>query len=39
MLSLGVGLQELASKRLANSGLFDTVLVRCVATCVISAAH
>jgi len=27
MLSLGVGLQELASKRLANSGLFDTVLV------------
>ena len=27
MLSLGVGLQELAAKRLANSGLFDTVLV------------
>jgi putative ABC transport system permease protein len=27
MLSLGVGLQQLASKRLANSGLFDTVLV------------
>lgn len=27
MLSLGVGLQELASKRLSNSGLFDTVLV------------
>jgi ABC-type antimicrobial peptide transport system permease subunit len=27
MLSLGVGLQELASKRLANSGLFDTVVV------------
>jgi putative ABC transport system permease protein len=27
MLSLGVGLQELASRRLANSGLFDTVLV------------
>ncbi len=27
MLSLGIGLQELASKRLANSGLFDTVLV------------
>jgi putative ABC transport system permease protein len=27
MLSLGVGLQELASKHLSNSGLFDTVLV------------
>ena len=27
MVSLGVGLQELATKRLANSGLFDTVLV------------
>lgn len=27
MLSLGVGLQELASRRLSNSGLFDTVLV------------
>ena len=27
MLSLGVGLQELASKRLSGSGLFDTVLV------------
>ncbi len=27
MLSLGVGLQELASKRLARSGLFDTVFV------------
>lgn len=27
MLSLGVGLQELATKRLSNSGLFDTVLV------------
>jgi putative ABC transport system permease protein len=27
MLSLGVGLQELATKRLANSGLFDTVIV------------
>jgi putative ABC transport system permease protein len=27
MLSLGVGLQELASKRLARSGLFDTVYV------------
>ncbi|GAC1670799.1 MAG: hypothetical protein NVS9B4_26550 [Candidatus Acidiferrum sp.] len=27
MLSLGVGLQQLASTRLANSGLFDTVLV------------
>ena len=27
MLSLGVGLQELASKRLSNSGLFDTVVV------------
>jgi putative ABC transport system permease protein len=27
MLSLGVGLQELASKRLSQSGLFDTVLV------------
>ena len=27
MLSLGVGLQELASKRLSNSGLFDTVIV------------
>jgi putative ABC transport system permease protein len=27
MLSLGVGLQDLASRRLANSGLFDTVLV------------
>jgi putative ABC transport system permease protein len=27
MLSLGVGLQELATRRLANSGLFDTVIV------------
>jgi putative ABC transport system permease protein len=27
MLSLGVGLQELASKRLSRSGLFDTVMV------------
>jgi putative ABC transport system permease protein len=27
MLSLGVGLQELASSRLANSGLFDAVIV------------
>ncbi|MGB0034479.1 MAG: FtsX-like permease family protein [Candidatus Acidiferrales bacterium] len=27
MLSLGVGLQELASKRLSRSGLFDTVVV------------
>jgi putative ABC transport system permease protein len=27
MLSLGVGLQELASKRLSQSGLFDTVIV------------
>ncbi len=27
MLSLGIGLQELASKRLARSGLFDTVFV------------
>jgi putative ABC transport system permease protein len=27
MLSLGVGLQELATKRLSNSGLFDTVMV------------
>jgi putative ABC transport system permease protein len=27
MLSLGVGLQELATKRLSNSGLFDTVVV------------
>jgi putative ABC transport system permease protein len=27
MLSLGVGLQELALKRLSNSGLFDTVIV------------
>ena len=27
MLSLGVGLQELASRRLSNSGLFDTVVV------------
>lgn len=27
MLSLGVGLQELASKRLASTGLFDTVFV------------
>ncbi|MGH9743736.1 MAG: ABC transporter permease [Candidatus Acidiferrum sp.] len=27
MLSLGVGLQELAARRLSNSGLFDTVLV------------
>ncbi|MGB6598162.1 MAG: FtsX-like permease family protein [Candidatus Acidiferrum sp.] len=27
MLSLGVGLQELATKRLANTGLFDTVIV------------
>jgi putative ABC transport system permease protein len=27
MLSLGVGLQELATKRLSNSGLFDSVLV------------
>lgn len=27
MLSLGVGLQQLASKRLARSGLFDTILV------------
>ncbi|HKW56417.1 MAG TPA: FtsX-like permease family protein [Candidatus Acidoferrum sp.] len=27
MLSLGVGLQQLATRRLANSGLFDTVVV------------
>ncbi len=27
MLSLGVGLQELASKRLSQSGLFDTIVV------------
>ncbi len=27
MLSLGIGLQQLASKRLSRSGLFDTVLV------------
>jgi putative ABC transport system permease protein len=27
MLSLGVGLQQLASKRLSQSGLFDTILV------------
>lgn len=27
MLSLGVGLQELATKRLSNSGLFDSVIV------------
>src|ERR1700730_16701589 len=27
LLSLGVGLQELASKRLSQSGLFDTILV------------
>ena len=27
MVSLGVGLQELASKRLSQSGLFDTILV------------
>jgi putative ABC transport system permease protein len=27
MVSLGVGLQELATKKLANSGLFDTVVV------------
>ena len=27
MLSLGVGLQELASKRLSQSGLFDTIFV------------
>lgn len=27
MLSLGVGLQQLASRRLSNSGLFDTVVV------------
>ncbi|MGB8476281.1 MAG: ABC transporter permease [Candidatus Acidiferrum sp.] len=27
MLSLGVGLQELATKRLSNTGLFDTILV------------
>jgi putative ABC transport system permease protein len=27
MVSLGVGLQELATKRLSNSGLFDTVIV------------
>jgi len=27
MLSLGVGMQELATKRLSNSGLFDTVMV------------
>jgi putative ABC transport system permease protein len=27
MLSLGVGLQEVATKRLSNSGLFDTVIV------------
>jgi putative ABC transport system permease protein len=27
MLSLGIGLQELATKRLSNSGLFDSVLV------------
>ncbi|MFY9732206.1 MAG: FtsX-like permease family protein [Candidatus Acidiferrales bacterium] len=27
MLSLGVGLQELATKRLSNSGLFDTIIV------------
>src|ERR1700680_3796428 len=27
MLSLGIGLQQLASRRLVKSGLFDTVLV------------
>src|ERR1700681_4511954 len=27
MLSLGVGLQQLASKRLSQSGLFDTIFV------------
>jgi ABC-type antimicrobial peptide transport system permease subunit len=27
MLSLGIGLQQLFSRRLAKSGLFDTVLV------------
>jgi putative ABC transport system permease protein len=27
MLSLGVGLQELATRRLSNSGLFDTIIV------------
>ena len=27
MLSLGVGLQQLATKRLAGSGMFDTVFV------------
>ena len=27
MLSLGIGLQQLASRRLAKSGLFDTVIV------------
>ncbi|HJY91457.1 MAG TPA: ABC transporter permease, partial [Candidatus Acidoferrum sp.] len=27
MLSLGVGLQQLASKRLSQSGLFDTIVV------------
>ena len=27
MLSLGIGLQQMASRRLAKSGLFDTVIV------------
>ena len=27
MLSLGIGLQQLASRRLVKSGLFDTVIV------------
>ena len=37
MLSLGVGLQELATKRLSNSGLFDSVIVFSRSTCGVSA--
>jgi len=36
MLSLGIGLQQLATKRLVKSGLFDTVVVTSGATCATS---
>jgi putative ABC transport system permease protein len=38
MLSLGIGLQQLASRRLMKSGLFDTVVVTPGATCATSIA-
>ena len=37
MLSLGIGLQQLASRRLQKSGLFDTVLVTPAVTSATSA--